>query len=388
MLTTSLIDIDPRINKVANALGNNDYNVDILCFANRNVSNNKISSLEISSKIRYIRIKRHKYWSRLEQITQLQFIALGFKIGRNYDIIHANDISTLTTAWLLSKIMRLHFIYDAHEMWTENLWSFKGRNINLPKFIKYIVEMFEKFMINQSALFITVSRSICNEYVQRYRLKDPPLFLPNYVETSLLNMKSNENRSIRKLLNLKPDKFVTLYLGGISPLRNIENVIKAHKYLPEKYVFVIRGPGIEYYQQEYFDLAKRIGIEGRIFTLSPVGREEILAGAVGADCGILMLKNLCKNFYWFYPNKLFEYMLSKMPVAVSNFPDVSRLVEKEKCGVTFDPDDPKSIASAIRFIGDNPELADEMKKRGFASIIEKYNWERCVEGLVDAYNRL
>ena len=78
----------------------------------------------------------------------------------------------------------------------------------------------------------------------------------------------------------------------------------------------------------------------------------MLEGAFGADCGIVMLRNICKNFYWFYPNKFFEYMAAKLPVAVSNFPDVTAHVEKERCGVTFDPNDPERIASAIRFLGE------------------------------------
>ena len=109
----------------------------------------------------------------------------------------------------------------------------------------------------------------------------------------------------------------------MNPARNIERVVEAHRYLPENYVFVIRGPGIEYYGPEYVKLAESLGIHGRVFALPAVDKDRLLDGAAGADCGIVMLRNICRNFYWFYPNKFFEYMLAKIPIAVSNFPDVT-----------------------------------------------------------------
>ena len=78
-----------------------------------------------------------------------------------------------------------------------------------------------------------------------------------------------------------------------------------------------------------------------------------------------MLRNICKNFYWFYPNKFFEYMLAAaLPVAVSHFPDVTAHVEREKCGVVFDPDSPQSIADALRRLYEHPKEALAMGCRG------------------------
>jgi glycosyltransferase involved in cell wall biosynthesis len=101
-----------------------------------------------------------------------------------------------------------------------------------------------------------------------------------------------------------------------------------------------------------------------------------------------MLRNICRNFYWFYPNKLFEYALAGIPIAASGFPDVKQFVEGQRCGVTFDPDSPRSIAQALQSLADDPVEARAMGERGRASIVGGLNWESAVEDLAVAYRSL
>jgi glycosyltransferase involved in cell wall biosynthesis len=212
--------------------------------------------------------------------------------------------------------------------------------------------------------------------------------LANYTELGMVAHTPRALPSIRELCDLTDDHFVTLYLGGVNPFRNIENVIKAHQFLPEECVFVIRGPGVDYYRPEYQALAKELGLEQRILYLPPVEMDEVILGAAGANCGIVMLRNICKNFYWFYPNKFFEYMLAGLPVAVSNFPDVAAHVEREKCGIVFDPESSQSIAYALQWLYEHPAEARAMGRRGQEGVLREYNWEAATQPLLEAYSQL
>ena len=275
-------------------------------------------------------------------------------------------------------------------MWSENVVLRHDQYVPMSWRRRTAWRLLEGFLLKRVDHLISVSNSICDEFKRRYRLKERPVLVPNVPERDLVTRPDPDRAvpSIRQSCRLTERHFVTVYLGGINPARNIENVIEAHRHLGERYVFVIRGPGIEHYGPIYVAQAAELGLEGRVLWLPPVDPDQIIEGARGADCGIVMLRNLCRNFYWFLPNKLFEYMAGGIPVAVSKFPDITEHVERNQCGVTFDPHDPISIAAAIRWLGEHPDEAREMGRRGLEAVLERDNWETGSRPLVEGYDRL
>ena len=89
-----------------------------------------------------------------------------------------------------------------------------------------------------------------------------------------------------------------------------------------------------------------------------------------------------------YPIKVFEYMVSAMPVIASKHGESARFVQEAQSGIVVEPLDPNEIADAIRWILDHPDEAAEMGKRGRQLILSKYNWEQESITLLDIYKRL
>lgn len=379
MLTISVVDHDPRINKVARSLADRGYEVEIMA----PTLEPTVTEVDVGRGVRYIRVPRRP--GRLFLVYQEEFKRSARR--RSFDYVHANDLTTLTVAWELARLRRVPLIYDAHELWTENV-EFDGREWSpMSRRTRTIAGRWERFLLRDVDLLVTVGPSIVAEFERRDHLKRAPLLLANYPSLKLLQAEP-ERPSIRTECGLTDSHFITLYLGGVNPLRNIETVIRAHSHLPEDHVFVIRGPSVEAFSDEYRALAREVGVEERVFFLPPVAMDDVIAGAAGADCGIVMLRNICKNFYFFYPNKLFEYALAGLPIAASDFPDVARFIRDERCGVTFDPDSPESIASAVLSLSADRDEARAMGERGRASIVAGKNWETAVEELVAAYREL
>lgn len=381
MLTISQIDIDPRINKVARSMAEAGYEVDILCGA---PSNEPLRVEPVFPGVRYVRTPMLPRWARFWRIYQGEFRAVAR--AREYDYVHVNDLTTLWIGWILARDRGVPLVYDAHEMWSENV-SWNGeRYVGMKWWVRWPLHALERFLGRRADLFISVSPSICTEYKRIYKLPDEPVMIANFPEVRFAE--TGHGPSIRELCGLDERHFVTLYLGGINPARNIETVIRAHAHLPDDCVFVIRGPLIEYYENDYRRVAAEAGVSDRVYFLPPVGRDEVIGGMRGADCGVVMLKNLCKNFYWFYPNKFFEYMLGGLPVAVSNFPDVSAHIERERCGVTFDPESPESVAQALASLHNDRAAARAMGERGRQGVLREYNWEAANRRLLDEYAKL
>jgi glycosyltransferase involved in cell wall biosynthesis len=380
MLTISGIDHDPRPNKIARSLADRGYEVEIIAPS----LTDENSEYDVGSGVRYVRVPRESPMA-LFLVCQNEFLHAG--LARDFDYVHANDLTTLTIAWALARLRGVPLIYDAHELWTENVELKRGVWVPMSRRTRAIAHRWEHFLLRSVDLLVTVGPSIAAEFKRRNGLKRPPLLLANYPSLALLRSEPPVV-SIRESCGLTESHFVTLYMGGVNPLRNIESVIEAHRHLPEGHVFVVMGPGVEAFADDYRAASRLVGVEDRVFFLPPVGMDEVVAAAADADCGIVMLRNICKNFYFFYPNKLFEYALAGLPIAVSDFPDVAGFVHSARCGVTFDPDSPKSIASALLSLSANAEEARAMGERGRASIIAAHNWDAAVEDLVAAYRDL
>ena len=390
MLTTSQLAIDPRIPKVAFTLADAGYEVDIMAYTTNPEQTVALVTEEVRPRVRYLWIRHTNVYDGIWRIYQREFVEFG--MNRVYDIVHANDLTTLLAAWFIAKKRGRMLVYDAHEMWAENVILRNGEYVPIEGWRRWLANSAERFLVRRVDLFSSVSGEICREYKRRFHLPAEPFLLPNFPLKESLTASEPEQATVPELIRaqkgdlaLPEGAFITIYLGGINPLRNIENVIRAHGLLPNDFHFVIRGPYVNYYAPSYLALAEQCGAAGRVHLLEGVTQQQLMGAAKACDCGIVMLKNLCKNFYWFYPNKFFEYMFMRLPVACSDFPEVSAHVKHERCGVVFDPEDPASIAAALRRLAADRDEARAMGERGYTSAMERYSWESIEPAYVASY---
>ena len=111
----------------------------------------------------------------------------------------------------------------------------------------------------------------------------------------------------------------------------------------------------------------------------------LLAGELGV--GVAPIKNVCLSYYYCSPNKLFEYIAGGIPAVVSNFPELKKIIEEHKLGMTFNPDDPKDIANAINYVLSDRDRYNEMKKNTLKAN-RIFNWEEESKKLLEIYKRL
>lgn len=135
------------------------------------------------------------------------------------------------------------------------------------------------------------------------------------------------------------------------------------------------------------NLAESANLQERTFFIDEVSPEEILSYTSSADVGISPIENTCLSYYYCLPNKLFEYLMAGLPVAVSDFPEMAKIVKEYEVGEVFDPEDPQDIARAINAI-----LRDEKKyqqyKENAKKASEVFNWENESKRLVNLYKEL
>ena len=77
-----------------------------------------------------------------------------------------------------------------------------------------------------------------------------------------------------------------------------------------------------------------------------------------------------------------------LPIICTDFRVWKKIIEEEECGICVAPYDSEGLASAIRYLLDNPEIATRMGENGRKAVLEKYCWSSEEKKLVTLYNSL
>lgn len=189
---------------------------------------------------------------------------------------------------------------------------------------------------------------------------------------------------LHEILNISRDEPIFLYQGGIQIGRGLDKLIQAVP-LFKKGVVVFIGDGR--IKSELQQMVQQMNLENRVKFLPKVPVQELIYYTKNAYLGFQLLNNICFNHYSASSNKLFEYMMSGVPVIACSFPEIQGIVEKENTGVCVDSHDPTSIANGVNYLLDYPEKREEMRVNAFNARYV-YNWELEKKLLIQIYKEI
>lgn len=296
-------------------------------------------------------------------------------LAEPFDVFHAHDLNTLLPAAAAARRSGRPLVYDSHELYPDVS--------GLSRKERFIWRRLEPRLIRRATHVITVCESIAGELVERYRVA-PPTILLNCPPAATLTEHPATNLLRARAGLTEADGPLVLYQGGFAPGRGIDALIDASVYL-DRCTLVLMGWGpIE------DDLARqidRLGMQGKVRIVAPVSRAELLAHTAGADVGVIPYQPVGLNNYYTTPNKLFEYIAAGLPIAASAVPELERFLGNHGVGLTFDPYDPRAIASTINRMLSDAELLAQMRAsaKDAATVL---NWEHEQTKLVRLYQEL
>lgn len=160
------------------------------------------------------------------------------------------------------------------------------------------------------------------------------------------------------------------YVGGISAVRGIKELVEALSYTASGVRLEIAGDYIEPTLRQ--DIRQLPGWEhcDELGWQSREGVRDLLA----RSCAGMVTLHPTPAYLESLPVKMFEYMGAGLPVIASNFPLWREIIEGNQCGICVDPLKPQAIADAIDWVVRNPEEARRMGESGRRAVLTKYNW--------------
>lgn len=175
-----------------------------------------------------------------------------------------------------------------------------------------------------------------------------------------------------------------LYHGSLVPQRLPPAVIHALTEVSETVTLRLIGYetiGHIGYQKQLQTLARQLGLGHRLEVLGPLPtRWEVLEASLECDVGLSLMplrsKDLNLQHMVGASNKPFDYLACGLALLVSDLPAWKRMYVEPGCGLACNPDDPRSIAEALRWFLEHPLETRAMGERGRQRILEEWNYER------------
>jgi glycosyltransferase involved in cell wall biosynthesis len=308
--------------------------------------------------------------SRLQRFTKAVRETYKKALEINADVYHLHDPELLRIAVKLKKKGK-KVIYDAHEDLPRQILSKPYIDEKISTIIAYLIEKYENKIVRKLDAIVGATPHITKRFK---KINEKTFNINNY--PLLEEIELNKSETIN-------DKKNICYVGGITKIRGIHNVIDALSEVNDINLFLAGEFSSQDYKNEIkikkgWDKVTELGFISR--TKSKNIKNECFAGIV------TFLPE--DNHINAQPNKIFEYMSSGLCVIGSNFKLWKEIIEGNEVGICVDPENSNEIKNAIINLAQNPKLVQKMGANGIKAIKEIYNWSIEEKKLLALYRTL
>ena len=195
------------------------------------------------------------------------------------------------------------------------------------------------------------------------------------------NADGNKIREV--LLGDKYDKMI-LFVGALEKVKNLPNLLRAAKLVlstQAKTLFLIIGSGPEKDRLEA--LCQELGIIKHVRFPGLTPYDDL--PAYYAACDLMALPSWSEGF----ARVLMEAAFAKKSIVATNVGGASDIIVDNKTGYIVEVDNSEQMADRITRLLGNPEMAQQMGKKGYQRAINYYSdFEANVKKLVNVWKSL
>ena len=184
--------------------------------------------------------------------------------------------------------------------------------------------------------------------------------------------------------------FVISYIGGFGPHRGIDTAIKSMpkvlEEIPDARLLLV-GKGSGEFDKEMRELCKDLKVENNVVFTDWVDFRLVPSFIALSDV-CLVPHHASGHTNTTIPHKLFQYMVMKKSIIVTDCRPLKRIVEECNCGLVIPSGDYIGMANAVIRLYEDKEYARKLGENGRRAVEEKYNWENEAKKLCELYSRL
>ncbi len=322
-------------------------------------------------------------WRRLEPGLWDFELAYGPRIDRlKPDLIHANDfrmigVGAQATARSRAAGRTTKLVWDAHEF-LPGVYTQARHPRWHDGYLAY-----EREFVPYADAVVTVSETMADLLVDRYRLKERPAIVLN-APTSGLDGGDREAPTIRDLCDIGPEVPLLVYSGAAGVQRGLNTLIEGQAALPGVHLALVTG-SVNRYVRSLLDRASELDVLDRLHVLPYVAVDDICRFLSTADVGVHPTLHY-GNHEVDLPTKFYEYSQAGLPLVVSDVKTLAAEVRATRQGEVFRAGETADYVVAV-----NRVLAEPSSYRAAYDVpgrLQGWLWEPQAEALDRVYSRL
>jgi len=304
----------------------------------------------------------------------------------NAEIIHAHTPYRVgLPALKAARKLNLPFVYEMRGMWEETAVA-NGRWIrNGPAYRRF--QNYETKVLRKADSVICISETLKKEAILRGVNPEKITVVTNAVEKDMSKKKSKSSslKSAKDSLNLSASTKVIGYIGSLREMEGVDLTARAVAKLVEKghdaRFFVLTGNNG---QEELRALCKKLDIADKSTIMGPVPHEEVPVFYDLIDVFIVSRPDT-RVTKLVTPLKPFEAMAMGKAVIASKLPALEEIIQHEKTGLLYTPDNLESLVESIAKCIEDDDLTKSLGDSAKNWIEENRTWDIVVKNSLKAY---
>lgn len=264
---------------------------------------------------------------------------------------------TACAAYTVSFLKRIPFIFELRDIWPE---SIKAVGAMKDSLIIRLLEKIELFLYRKARLIVSVTHSFKHILISRGIAGDKIKVITNGVDASrFFQLEKDADLVTRYHLE---GQFVAGYVGTHGMAHHLETILKAAAIAQansDNIKFILLGNGAR--KAELIKLADQMELNNVIF-IDSVPKAEVPRYWSLLDVSIIHLKKM-ELFTSVIPSKLFECMAMGIPVLHGVAGESADIVNDNKVGLVFEPEDAQALYQHLVELKNNPKLYADFQSR-------------------------
>ena len=281
------------------------------------------------------------------------------------DVIHTHSSAMKWGMALVARIAGIKSIYTFHN-------CFRSRKLTWP--YQTWLRWSAKNLLG--CRFQTISDSVYNNELNYYH--NPTTKVYNWFGNKRFYPASeSEKEEIRKSLSIPAEALVIISVGGCSPIKRHDEIIRILPELIAEYpdlIYIHLGKGISTDDEKA--LAKQLNVDSHIRFLG--NQRDVRKYLIASDIYIMPSR------FEGIPITTIEAMACKIPAILYDVPGLHDFNSDAKCSLLI-PENNQEIISAIRMLLSNRDLKKEIVENAYRLVTTKYFLPKNIKEIYSLY---